>query len=418
MTEEREVFRPSYPPLFRHRVFMERGSDGSGQRAGQIALGAFLTMRLIDWFVDGDLDRAATAYQIDATRGFVADVPCTTEEPQHLLAIVNAAGMALDGSDNQPLVEPLLAYADWLASVAEPAEALDVLDTVIQLCGAGDGENVVVAQLRRGTLFLACSEFAEADNAFAIAAGLGRDLHRLQARIGSACVSRNRGELADAERALEEVRIEAHDLGETSAEVQALNELARVFQMDGRSVASVTTAYNAFQLAANSFERQETLSLLGSLLVHVGNYDAAEDAFNLVLREEPGHKKRMYVVMDLLRLAGLRKDRVGFERRRAECNVLAQDAALWEVRDIEVTLAIAYARLGAFEKTGDHMNEAVRLTQEFHLEAYAGPDSSALSDLSTIAPLHDSDETFPASQESWPAFSEVAEELRALLLAG
>ena len=211
---------------------------------------------------------------------------------------------------------------------------------------------------------------------------------------------------------------EAQDVGERSAEIWALNELATVFKLTDRVSESVTTAYRAFELACDSGDRQDALSMLGSLLANEGQYDAAEDAFNLVLREERSPKKRMYILMDLLRLAGLRKNRLGFERLRAECQALEQEASLLQVRDLEVTVAIAYARLGIIEMAAAHLDEAVRLTQECDLKAYAGPDSSALSDLSTIVPLHDGDETLPPRQSHLPAFPEVAEQLRALLLAG
>ena len=154
-----------------------------GMGTGQHAMGAFLTLRLVDQFAEHDLASEGTGYQLIATREFLAALYPQTEEVEHLLAIVNTAEAVGNSGDKGLLSQPLLQYADLLEGLDHLEESLDVLDTTIQLqCGSED-ENSVAAQLRRGCVLLRTPWIAEADEAFetACAAGSGGPKYRAQA---------------------------------------------------------------------------------------------------------------------------------------------------------------------------------------------------------------------------------------------
>src|SRR5882724_12241625 len=93
-------------------------------------------------------------------------------------------------------------------------EALDVLDTLLQVGGATlPAADAVGARLRRARVYRKLNEFDAADESYAeggaLAATIGDTHSELLSRIGRADTLRGRGNLVEAESALGDVLLDA-----------------------------------------------------------------------------------------------------------------------------------------------------------------------------------------------------------------
>ena len=120
-----------------HEAFLERAARADGTQSSTVALGAFLTMRLMDQFATERSDRDLTAlhYQIWSTRQFLDATEPHTEEIEQLERIVRAAEDASYSGHRDDVARQLLAYAEWLEGELFLAQASDVLMTAIRLTG-------------------------------------------------------------------------------------------------------------------------------------------------------------------------------------------------------------------------------------------------------------------------------------------
>src|SRR5436853_3468622 len=126
-----------------HAVFLHRLAGESPSSALEPRLGraAFVALRLVDLLGSEHttLHPDAFHYQYIATLGCCRDLPPGSTETSHLLGLVRGTADAF-GQRSAGLVLPaLFAYAHFLEDEMRLEEALDVLDTLLQL---GDGKLV------------------------------------------------------------------------------------------------------------------------------------------------------------------------------------------------------------------------------------------------------------------------------------
>src|SRR5688500_12885631 len=77
--------------LRRHSVFLETADVESG-RSGDIALAAYVVVRLIDRLLGADIDRSrALDYQVEAARRHVRELRATDSEVARLRRLVDVA---------------------------------------------------------------------------------------------------------------------------------------------------------------------------------------------------------------------------------------------------------------------------------------------------------------------------------------
>ncbi len=413
-------FRPPWP--ISHMPFIERAGDSAGVESGQLNLGAFLTLRLVDQFASGNTQSRGTLYQIEATRDYLTDLPQGTEEVELLLGIVEACGECACAEHLRPLWQPLVSYADWLEQDRPVAEILDVLRTALRVTNVDDVEEAIQTHLRCGAVLLSCLETDEADDAFKaagkLASGLSNEHWGLISRTGRARVLIACGNFEQSERALEKLRKDAQKGGDRKAEALVCQQLAEVCRFTNRVDDAVAMAFEAVACSHTSLDRQQSVEILGYTLSEAGHYQPAEDAFNFVLQGEPPPRLRVRALTQLLQLAGLRGNRVGFERLRLRIPASEEDLTETERRDLEVTLGMAFARFRKTRQAVHHLENAMRLTEEAGLYDYAGPDRALLEGLSVTDPVLDYDKLFLTLSRDVPPVPAVAEKLRALLSAG
>src|SRR2546425_2885380 len=138
-----------------HAVFLSRLASATDSNAVEVRLGqaAFLTLRLVD-LLSRDHEPPhpdAFMYQHLATERFCRDLQCGGPEEAHLKGLVGTAAHTYRLGDARLVAPALLAYALYLEDDARYEEALDVLETTLQV----GGDRLRVADAVAATLRLA-----------------------------------------------------------------------------------------------------------------------------------------------------------------------------------------------------------------------------------------------------------------------
>src|SRR2546425_6882756 len=239
-----------------HAVFLTRLASATDSNAIEVRLGqgAFLTLRLVD-LLSRDHEPPhpdAFMYQHLATERFCRDLQCGGPEEAHLKGLVGTAAHAYRLGDARLVAPALLAYALYLEDDARYEEALDVLETTLQV--GGDRLRVadaVAATLRLARVNRKLTHFSDAETAYVhagqLAAAAGDGYAVLLSRIGLAGASQGRGNLAEAERRYREILAGPRVAGERDPEAHAEHGLATTPPLRGPPARPAPHVWRAFE---------------------------------------------------------------------------------------------------------------------------------------------------------------------------
>jgi tetratricopeptide (TPR) repeat protein len=330
-------------------------------------------MRLVDQFT---VDAArvtpdAVAYQISAVREFLRDLRPPDPETTSLREIVQVAEAAHVSGDRRMLISPLLAFAFWLEEALRLDEALDVLDTTLELCAGTEADELVAIHLQRGRVLRLHGQFGEATESYAAAASLATDLGDAHsvflARIGRGIVLQKLGNLPAAERLLREVAADAQLVGDRDAEARAIHDLAGTLYLTGRIKDAIPLAFRAFELYDRPLHRCRALSDVGTLLKELGHYAAAEKAFAAVLSHKLSAEVRARSVLEMLELSAILGDRVAFQRWRRDLQQSIDQLPLDDQLDYEMKVGAGLAQFGHNAQGEAHLLRAIELAEQHRL---------------------------------------------------
>ncbi|HEY2824642.1 MAG TPA: hypothetical protein VGI83_03765 [Gemmatimonadales bacterium] len=404
------------PGALLHQAFLERASNTDTPGAGDLGLGAFLTLRMVDQFRIGAQPNAdALNYQVRATLDFVSGLSSDTAEVNHLRQIARVGEQVLKRQEPRFLWAPMLAYGFWLEGELRLAESLDVLDTALGLNPDGESNDHVAALLLRGRVLRHLSRYTEATASYTASGAMGKRLgddhsERL-GRIGCAIVMQKLGNLAAADESLRQVRHEAQAAGDRNAEARACHDIADGLYLMGRSDEGVAFAFHAYEVYEQRVDKLKALSDVGVLMKAIGNYHGAEDAFMVVLDGEPTALVRLNTVLELLELGTCSRDRVAFERWRRELeagrSLMPPDAHV----DYEIKLGSGLAAFGRVARAKEVLESAVRRAEQHRLNKYLFRAEEALAAVGETL----ENEQRPAPERTQVAeVAEVAEKLQLL----
>lgn len=342
-----------------HAVFLTRLASAANGNAIDVRLGqgAFLTLRLVD-LLSRDHEPShpdAFTYQHRATERFCRDLQCGGPEEAHLKGLVGTAADSYRSGDSRLIAPALLAYALYLEDDARYEEALDVLETTLQV----GGERLRVADAVAATLRLArvnrkLARFADAETAYVhagqLAAAAGDRYAVLLSRIGLAGAIQGRGNLAEAERCYREILADARMAGERDAEAQAEHGLGTTLLLRGQPAEAAPHAWRASELYENEAAQLRALGDLALMLSALGDAESAERALALVVRRSANQDGIMNALIELMHCASYRRDRLGFERWRGECEGRLEHMAPNMVTDFLLKVGVGHARFGYFSK--------------------------------------------------------------------
>src|SRR6266481_1064634 len=267
-----------------HAVFLHRMAGAAQPSAVEPRLGraAFVALRLVDLLgaEHATLHPDAFHYQYVATARCCRDLPPGLTETSHLVGLVRGTGDAFQQRSPGLVFPALFAYAHYLEDEMRLEEALDVLDTLLEVGGAKlSPADAVGARLRRARVYRKLNEFDAAEQSYAeggaLAAAIGDTHSELLSRIGRAQAVRGRGNLVDAEQSYREILEEAERIEDRDAQARAHQELAVVLSTRGQPAEAIPHEWRAFQLYEDEISRARTLADLGVMLLIVGDTEGA-----------------------------------------------------------------------------------------------------------------------------------------------
>src|SRR4029077_11190301 len=263
-----------------HTVFLHRLAGESPSSALEPRLGraAFVALRLVDLLCAeyATLHPDAFHYQYVATARCCRDLPPGATERSHLVGLVQGTRDAFEQGSVGLVLPALFAYAHYLEDEMRLEEALDVLDTLLQVGGEKlPATDAVGARLRRARVYRKLNEFDAAEESYAqggaLAAAIGDTHSELLSRIGRAQALRGRGNLLHAEVSYRDILADAERLEDKDAQARAHQELAVVLSTRGQPAEAIPHEWRAFELYEDQVSRTRTLADLGVMLLIVGD---------------------------------------------------------------------------------------------------------------------------------------------------
>jgi tetratricopeptide (TPR) repeat protein len=415
--------------VLRHAPFLERARverDDDREVSARLALAAYVTARLVDRTHEGAADeegREALAWQVDAVRRHLMDLPPELPETAHLVGILEAvpgAGQAPTG-----LRLGLTAYAYFLEHEARLAEALDVLALAARCHGKGipAGEFGAIA-LFAARLHRLQAQWSAANASYAAAEEAGHAtgdmVTVLRSRLGRGGVLRGQGNLPACRAVAESVLRSAEELKLRDLQAMACADLSAVLELQGLLTESVQAEYRAFRLSDDEIQRMRYLGDLGIALARIGAFGAARTAFEIVVASQASFLVRTNAVLELMELESGVDNRVAFERFRAEAESVRDRMPPSMMADYLYKVGVGLARFGKLARAREVLSEGLRQTEASGLNAWYFRFERTLQGLSGGAPVDTREAGLPVSAglSELPAVQEVALGLREYALSG
>jgi len=126
--------------------------------------------------------------------------------------------------------------------------------------------------------------------------------------------------LVEAESSLRGILADSERLRDVNTQAHAHQCLAVVLSTGGRPAEAIPHEWRAFQLYEDGLAQMRVLSDLGIMLLTVGDVAAAERALTEIVRRGASHDVVDNAMIELMHCASFRRDRVGFERWREQCD--------------------------------------------------------------------------------------------------
>ena len=360
-----------------HVVFLERAAreeDAAQSRFGQAA---FLVLRLVDLLAT----RAVASqddlfgYQAAATGRYCEENLEPGASTELLLEVIRTASYAHRRHQPGHIAPSLLAIARWLHLATRSVEASDVLDTLERVAGTGlEPSAAIAAAFLRGRVERESSRFDNADTAYeragALALEAGDRVGVLFSRIGRANVLWGRGNLAEAERRYREILVDATAAGLRRAVAETEHGLAVVLGTRGQVADSMPHLWRAFELYEDEHNRLRALHDLAFSFTRLGAIDTAEGGFRFVIQTDPEGHQALDARVELMHCASFRRDRLAFERWRAECVRCLPRMAPNQLADYYLKLGIGLARFGWSDRAAVELNQALQVARGHGLHAF------------------------------------------------
>jgi tetratricopeptide (TPR) repeat protein len=216
----------------------------------------------------------------------------------------------------------------------------------------------------------------------------------LLSRIGQALTVVGRGNLAQAEHALRDALTSAEAFADREAQARAHHEIGVLLSIRGQAAEAIPHVWRAFELYDEEIARLRTLNDLGMMLLVLGDADGAERALSEVVRRAPTPEIADNAIIELMYCASYRRDRVGFERWREQCDARRDSMPPSVLADYMLKAGIGRARFGQLDRAERLMASALRIADDaglheltFRIERIKGglrdcdcPEAAAESD--------------------------------------
>ncbi len=362
-----------------HAVFHANAQLAASRGEEQLrstALGAYLVMRLVArTLAEGETDGTALELQRISTTHFVDGLPTTLAECAHLRLLLTAL---MDDPDRGQLRHALWRYAGWLEREGRLDMALESLRLAARTWrGEIPPRDFTALALDVGRVNRQLARHDLAQDAYAAAAegaaATGDRSAQLRARLGTISVHRLRGEMSGLDHALHALLQEC-ELDQSLAALLPLvhADIGALFSSLGRPAEAVRAMLCAARAAATVPERLQILAGLGRILLEIGAGDIAQLLLQHVAAHASDRLLRGSAELELMELASLDGNRVGFERLRA-----ALDRSLWRwpaamQADFHYRSGLGFSRFAQLGRAGRSWAEGRAVADRHGLEEWTG----------------------------------------------
>jgi tetratricopeptide (TPR) repeat protein len=193
---------------------------------------------------------------------------------------------------------------------------------------------------------------------------LGDKHSELLTRIGCGIVARQIGNLPESEKILGKVIAESSTFGDRDAEARACQDLAGTLYYASRIAAAAPLAFRAFELYESPTDKARALSDTGAMLKELGHYNAAKNAFAIVLSKELTNDVRARTELECIEVSALVGDRISFERWRhavaEKREQLPPDIQL----DFELAVGTGLSLFDEHERGEAHIQQAIAIAEQ------------------------------------------------------
>ena len=414
--------------VLRHAPFLERARverEYDREVSARMALAAYVLARVVDRLHAGvadDESRESFAWQVDAVRRHLADLPSELPETAHLVGILDAvppSGQAPTG-----LRLGLTAYAYFLEHDARLAEAIDILSLAARCYGrAIPASEFAAIALFAARLRRLQAQWAAANASYAAAEQAGEAagdmVTVLRGRLGRCGVLRGQGNLPASRALAESVLRSAEQSNLRDVQAMASADLGAVLVLQGLFAESVQAKYRAFQLTEDEVQRMRYLGDLGVGLSQIGAYGAARTAFEIVVASQASFLVRTNAILELMDLESGVDNRVAFERLRSEAESARDRMPPSMKADYLYKVGVGLARFGRVTRAREVLSEGLRHAEANALNAWYFRIERTLQNLTggVAADTREPKLPAPAGVSELPAVQEVALGLREYALS-
>lgn len=360
-----------------HVVFLERAAREQDSTQSKFGQAAFLVLRLVDQLgaKPAESRNDMFGYQAAATGRYCDENLHPGLETDLLLDVVRAASYAYRCQQPGHIATSVLALARTLQESGRPAEASDVLATLERVAGAVlESRFAIAAAFLQARVERENNRFDAADAAYeragALARAAGDSAQVLFSRMGRANTLWGRGNLAEAERWFREILVAATAAGLRQAEAEAEHGLGVVLGARGQVPDALPHLLRAIDLYVDEDAGERALHDLGFALSRLGATEPAEHAFRIVIQRDTESYSALNSRIELMHCASFRRDRLAFERWRAECVQRLTRMPPNIFADYYLKLGIGLARFARFDRAVVELQEALQTARGHGLHEF------------------------------------------------
>jgi tetratricopeptide (TPR) repeat protein len=355
----------------RHLAFFEElaALDESDAEWRSVTAG-LVVLRLMDaWMEDGRDAVTADAWGLRGVRAAIEEV----HEGSPLRAVLGSVVDAMEEcavTDMSAVAPRLLAYGRALEYEARYALASDVYRAVIaHTHPVEEGDIATAAHLQLAMCLRISGNLVAASEAYSVAGDIAQATDDmvgvLRARIGDARIAIQRGNLPKAEQLLDKAIDDSsrHNLEDVRS--AALHERAGVAFFRGDYERSIQFAYEAMTTAPSARDRDRMLNDIATAFMRLGVLTAARDAYLVLTVTAQEQFTRWNATINLMEIGARTGSEPLFERYRRELADVSLPPLL--TVDYHIQAAEGYQLLGRSELACGHLERALRVASEHHL---------------------------------------------------
>ena len=373
--------------MIRHQIYFDTlGTMREDSAAWRSVFAGLSVMRLVDTFTDaGSASKPAAGWaELHSVRAAIEEMSEGDPMRGVLTAVVEEVSTRKAVDDT--VSRTLMAYGRALDSEASWSLATDVFATVAKLTKPERNARLAVeanvavggAARRNGDWDTSARAYSQAAY---IADTLGDHAGVLTVQVGIANTYFAKGNLPQAQTILDDVIVQARDQDLANVLGMALHSRAAISHLRGDYGQALKLAYEAFNLTADTSERELILSDIAAGFSALDMRDSARDALLIASATSQGKRARWQATINLLELAGIDQDEKSFDGHNAELRNAPMGP--WLRSHYLLILGEGLVHFDRFEHAKAALNEAIDYASANQVHKVVFQAESALKTLAS-----------------------------------